>query len=134
MWIFWKEIPISRSSPAACTTPNNGKSEGVGIEGNAEGVGIKGTGKGVGIEGTGEGVGIKGDPLVGVEGTSEIILTSPFVGIGDGEVVVDAKKIVLQAPGGSITIDGSGITINGAKIVSAAQGTHDITGALVKIN
>lgn len=112
----------------------HGKSEGVGIEGNAEGVGIKGTGKGVGIEGTGEGVGIKGDPVVGVEGTSEIILTSPFVGIGDGDVVVDAKKIVLQAPGGSITIDGSGITISGAKIVSAAQGTHDITGALVKIN
>jgi type VI secretion system secreted protein VgrG len=122
------------SVEAAKAVVLHGKSEGVGIEGNAEGVGIKGTGKGVGIEGTGEGVGIKGDPVVGVEGTSEIILTSPFVGIGDNEVVVDAKKIVLQAPGGSITIDGSGITINGAKIVSAAQGTHDITGALVKIN
>ena len=38
---------------------------------------------------------------------------SPIVNIGDKEVFITGTKIVLQAGGGSITIDAAGVTVVG---------------------
>jgi type VI secretion system secreted protein VgrG len=93
-----------------------GNAKGVGIIGNGEGVGIVGNTKGVGIEGNGEGVGIKGNPVFSAEGTSEAQIKSPKVTIGDGEIAIVGSKIILGAGGGSILIDGGGVTIQGTKV------------------
>jgi type VI secretion system secreted protein VgrG len=43
-------------------------------------------------------------------------------------------EIKLGVGSNTITIDTSGISINGAKITSAAVGVHEISGAQVKVN
>jgi type VI secretion system secreted protein VgrG len=48
--------------------------------------------------------------------STEIMLTAPNVGVGDGEITVNGKKITLSAPGGSIIIDSSGVTIQGTVV------------------
>jgi type VI secretion system secreted protein VgrG len=45
-----------------------------------------------------------------------------------------ATEIKLSVGSNSITIDTTGITINGMKITSTAVGIHEIKGAMVKIN
>jgi type VI secretion system secreted protein VgrG len=112
-----------------------GESEGVGIVGTSKGVSVTGTGKGVTINGDGgPGVGIVGKPNFDAHGVSSASLTGPEVFIGDKSVKIHGTKIELATAGGSITIDAAGVTIAGNMIKSSASGTHDITGALVKIN
>jgi type VI secretion system secreted protein VgrG len=90
-----------------------GNGQGVGITGNDNGVGIKGEAKGVFIEGNGEGVTIVGTPAIYCEGKSDLIVKSPKVYLGENEITIQGKTIVLSTDGGSITIDSSGITIQG---------------------
>ncbi len=93
-----------------------GNAKGVGIEGNGEGVGIIGNGKGVGIQGNGEGITCVGNPHFYAEGTSNAQIKGPKIDIGDGEITIHGSKIVLGAGGGSVVIDGSGVTIQGTKV------------------
>jgi len=125
----------SYSVTAAKAVLAHGKSEGVSITGDSKGVVVTGTGKGVTVDGKGgTGVGIKGEPNVEINGVSKVNVKSPDVFIGDSLITIKGTKIELIAPGGSITIDGAGITISGNMVKASAVGTHEITGALVKIN
>jgi type VI secretion system secreted protein VgrG len=79
--------------------------------------------------------------LMKSDGTIELVGVNIFIN-GKSLVQADAPKIAVN--GGSETImgvggqtvhcDGGQTTVTGAAIVSAAEGTHDIKGALVKIN
>lgn len=96
------------------------------LHGKGKGVGITGDVEGVGITGTGNGVTIKGTPVVYCEGTTDAIVTAPTIAIGSTgdkttnevavtsqNVIIKGDSILLQTKGGSITIDSSGITIEG---------------------
>ena len=125
----------SYSVTAAKAVLAHGKSEGVSITGDSKGVVVTGTGEGVTVNGKGgTGVGIKGEPNVEINGVSKVNVKSPEVFIGDSLITIKGTKIELIADGGSITIDGTGITIAGNMVKASAVGTHEITGALVKIN
>jgi len=113
----------SVSATGAVTLHGQGK--GVGITGDAEGVTVKGTGKGVTIT---------GDPKLIATGTSNAIISSPDIDIGDGVIKIHGSKIELSAGGGKIVIDGSGVSISGSKISSAAGGVHDISGNPVNVS
>ncbi|SIT51108.1 VgrG protein [Paraburkholderia piptadeniae] len=90
---------------------------GVGIMGQVGGVGIAGYGKGVSIAGYAQGVSIYGENDLNLSGKSTANLQAPTVNIDNGQgscnVNVNATKIVLATGGGSITLDGSGVTIQG---------------------
>jgi len=116
-------------------------SKSIGLHGQSEGVGIRGDAKGVSVTGTGKGVSIFGAPNVIAEGKSNATLKSPNVDIGDKninvmgtDIKIKGSTITISSDGGTIKLDGAGITINGNTIKSAASGSHDIKGALVKIN
>jgi len=65
---------------------------------------------------------------VTISGTSEINLGAPKIEVaGDNEVVVGVS-------GQSIKCDPASVTVSGAAITASAQGVHQITGSLVKIN
>jgi uncharacterized protein (DUF2345 family) len=53
---------------------------------------------------------------------------APKVGVNGGE------ETVMGVGTQTVHCNGSQVTVSGAAIVSAAEGTHDIKGALVKIN
>ena len=100
----------------------HGKGAGVGVIGNVGGVSMLGDGEGVSITGndagvtiTGNGAGLNlfGRTTLYAEGSAEATIMSPIVNIGDQEVRVTGTKIVLQAGGGSITIDATGVTVVG---------------------
>ncbi|MBR8064051.1 type VI secretion system tip protein VgrG [Burkholderia ambifaria] len=90
---------------------------GVGISGQGGGVAIAGYGKGVDIAGYAQGVKIYGENDLNLSGKSTANLQAPTVNIDNGQdscnVNVNATKIVLSTGGGSITLDGSGVTIQG---------------------
>jgi type VI secretion system secreted protein VgrG len=93
-----------------------GNDQGVTITGNSQGVTITGNSQGVTISGNGTGVSLFGTTSFYAEGTAEASIQSPVVNIGNKEVNVSGTKIVLAAPGGSITIDATGVTIVGTLI------------------
>jgi len=70
--------------------------------------------------------------LVGVNitinGKSLVDVGAPKVGVNGGE------ETVMGVGTQTVHCNGSQVTVSGAAIVSAAEGTHDIKGALVKIN
>ena len=76
-----------------------GNGEGVGITGNSKGVTITGNAQGVTITGKGKGVTLNGDPTFHGEGKSKATIKSPTVNIGDGEINITGKKIVLSVGG-----------------------------------
>lgn len=88
------------------------------------------------------GVDLKAKTLLAGEAESKATLKAPDVWIGDKKITVEgteieikgSAKITLQVGGCAIKIEPSGITISGTKITSAASGTQEISGALVKIN
>jgi type VI secretion system secreted protein VgrG len=107
-----------------------------------EGVMITGDGKGVNITGTSKGVAITGKPNFDMFGSASASLKSPKIEVGDQVIkvngteisVVGKTSITLSVGSNGIKIDNSGVAINGTMIKSVAMGTHDIKGALVKIN
>lgn len=94
-----------------------GGDTGVGISGQGGGVAIAGYGKGVNIAGYAPGVTIYGENDLNLSGKSTANLQAPTVNIDNGKascnVNVTATRIVLSTGGGSITLDGSGVTIQG---------------------
>ena len=90
---------------------------GVGVAGYGGGVNIAGYDKGVGIAGYAKGVSIYGENDLNLAGKATANLQAPKINIDNGgdacEVNVSATKIVLSTNGGSITLDGSGVTIQG---------------------
>jgi len=109
-------------------------SDAVSLHGQGKGVQITGNADGVTVDGDGKGVVVTGDPNFDATGTSTIKINSPDIDIGDGKIVIHGTEIELSAPGGSIKIDGAGVTITGNIVKSSASGVHEITGATVKIN
>jgi type VI secretion system secreted protein VgrG len=100
----------------------HGKGAGVGITGNVGGVTMTGDGQGVVITGNdagvtmtgnGNGATLIGKPFFFAHGSTDATIQSPIVNIGDKEVNVSGTKIVIAAGGGSITIDATGVTIQG---------------------
>ena len=87
--------------------------------GKTYGVQIFGTGGGPGVQITGEGKGVSvcGQPDLNLTGTSTANLQAPLINLGNGDqpctVAISATKIVLSTTGGSITLDGSGVVIEG---------------------
>jgi type VI secretion system secreted protein VgrG len=134
----------------------HGVGAGVQITGEAKGVTVTGSGgTGVDISGTpnaevwGDAEAYLGSPSTTVEGTTDCTVTSPSVfvtgttdvtvdsptiDIGKGEITIHGSKIVLQTGGGSITLDGSGVSISASKITASSSGQHVIMGAVVQIN
>ncbi|WP_175890838.1 type VI secretion system tip protein VgrG [Burkholderia cepacia] len=94
-----------------------GGDSGVSLVGRVGGVSIAGDGKGVEISGRKQGVKIYGEDDLKLAGKATASLQAPKVYIDNGtdscEVNVTATKIVLSTKGGSITLDGSGVTIAG---------------------
>jgi len=90
-----------------------GHVEGVSMLGNGQGVSITGNDAGVNVVGNGNGVRLFGRSTFYAEGSAEATIQSPVVNIGDQEVRIFGTKIVLQAGGGSITIDATGVTVAG---------------------
>lgn len=90
---------------------------GVGLAGYGGGVSIAGYDKGVGIAGYTQGVSIYGENDLNLAGKATANLQAPKINIDNGkdgcEVNVTATKIVLSTKGGSVTLDGSGVTIQG---------------------
>ncbi|MCG5076765.1 type VI secretion system Vgr family protein [Paraburkholderia tagetis] len=95
-----------------------GSDTGVDVNGVDNGVGIIGDGaqRGVHIKGTGKGVVISGTPFTAVYGTTNVDVSAPTINVGDKDVKqvnINAKTIVISTNGASITLDSSGITIQG---------------------
>ena len=95
-----------------------GKDLGVNVTGHEGGVGIDGDGqgRGVAITGKGNGVIITGTPFTQIDGATKVDISAPTVNVGDdqvNQVNIGAKKIVISTSGASITLDSSGITIQG---------------------
>ncbi|WP_346780663.1 type VI secretion system tip protein TssI/VgrG [Trinickia sp. Y13] len=90
---------------------------GVGVAGYGGGVSIVGYDQGVGIAGYAEGVTIYGEDDLNLAGKATANLQAPTVNIDNGKgicnVNVNATKIVLSTGGGTITLDSSGVTIQG---------------------
>lgn len=95
-----------------------GADVGVGLTGRGGGVSIAGYDKGVGIAGYAKGVSIYGENDLNLSGKATANLQAPKINVDNGpnscEVNVTATKIVLSTKGGSVTLDGSGVTIHGA--------------------
>jgi type VI secretion system secreted protein VgrG len=67
-------------------------------------------------------------PSVGIDGKSD----ATYQG---GTVDVTGRKVVTAGVGGqTVVCDASQVAVSGAAIKASASGTHEITGALVKIN
>jgi type VI secretion system secreted protein VgrG len=80
---------------------------------------------------------VKNDGTATVSGTAQVQcqVGEDIIRIKPGEIMVTSTgKVVLQAPGGSITIDSAGITIDGKKILSKAKGVNEVKGSQVKLN
>ena len=108
----------------------------VSVTGESAGITVKGTGKdGVIVDGKGSvGVGLIGKPNIEAEASTMVKITAPDVQIGDNTILIKGSSITLDAGGGQIVLDGSGVTIIGAKITSQASGPNTIIGAVVNIN
>lgn len=52
----------------------------------------------------------------------------------DGTITVKGTTVEVSGGASSLKLEGSGATTSGPKITSSAQGVHEITGLLVKIN
>ncbi|MEL6106325.1 MAG: type VI secretion system tip protein VgrG [Planctomycetota bacterium] len=112
------------------------------VFGETEGVMVTGDGKGVNITGTAKGVVVTGKPNVDLFGSEKMSLKSPLVEVGDKVIkvngteisIVGKTSITLTVGSNGIKIDNMGVSVNGTMIKSVATGTHDIKGALVKIN
>jgi len=63
-----------------------------------------------------------------INGKSLIEECAPKIGIFGGQ------ETLMGVDAQSVKCDGGAVTINGAEIDSSAEGTHNIKGALVKIN
>lgn len=90
-----------------------GNGQGVMMTGNGQGVTINGNGNGVMINGKGNGLSLLGESFLYAFGSVDATIQSPIINIGNKEVNVSGTKIVLSTPGGSITIDATGVTIMG---------------------
>ncbi|KVC77297.1 type VI secretion system tip protein VgrG [Burkholderia ubonensis] len=94
-----------------------GGDSGVSLAGRVGGVSIVGDGKGVDIAGLKQGVKIYGENDLNLSGKATASLQAPKIHIDNGtdscEVNVTATRIVLSTKGGSVTLDGSGVTIQG---------------------
>ena len=94
-----------------------GDTVGVSLVGRRGGVSIAGDGKGVEIAGLKQGVKIYGEDDLKLSGKATASLQAPKIYIDNGtdgcEVNVTATKIVLSTKGGSVTLDGSGVMIQG---------------------
>ena len=64
-----------------------------------------------------------------IDAGGAIVLT-----VGGNSLTIDTGKVELCSPGGTITIDASGVSVSGAKISSTTGGVHTITGTPVNIN
>ncbi len=77
-------------------------------------VSLHGKGAGVQVTGDAAGVTVKGEPMVDMTGTSNVIITSPDVLIGDKTITVTGESITLTAGGSTIEISAKGITLTSA--------------------
>jgi type VI secretion system secreted protein VgrG len=75
-------------------------------------------------DGTIELIGVK----ISINGKSLVDVCAPKVGVIGGE------EALLGVGGQTVLCDGGQVAVSGAEITSAADGTHNIKGALVKIN
>jgi type VI secretion system secreted protein VgrG len=82
-------------------------------------------------------------PHVGLEGTTDLTATAPEVtidgksgaGYFGGTVDVIARSVMTAGVGGqTVMCNDSKVAVSGAAITSKADGTHEVVGALVKIN
>nr|WP_276604289.1 type VI secretion system tip protein TssI/VgrG [Nannocystis pusilla] len=73
---------------------------------------------------------------VEISAPNEVRLSSPqTVDISGATLRLTAlEKIVLTVGASSVTIEPAGITVSSPKITSAAIGTHEICGAMIKLN
>jgi type VI secretion system secreted protein VgrG len=114
------------SATSSAAVRLHGKGMGVTINGEALGVAVSGKG--------GAGVSISGEPNFLASGKAMASLQSPLVVIGNDVITISGTKIVLSTAGGSITLDGAGVSISGNTIKSGATGANEISGGVVKIN
>lgn len=102
---------------AGISIDGTGSAVGVGLAGYVGGVSIAGYDKGVDIAGYATGVSIYGENDLKLSGKASASLQAPKIYVDNGgggcEVNVTATKIVLSTSGGSVTLDGSGVTIQG---------------------
>ena len=85
--------------------------------GGTRGVALEGHGGGVSIAGYGQDVSVYGDSALNLAGKATANLQAPKINIDNGKdgcvVNITATTIVLSTKGGSITLDGAGVTIQG---------------------
>jgi type VI secretion system secreted protein VgrG len=73
-------------------------------------------------------------PIAGSSKT-EMTLDAPSISLDANEITLTAaQKITLIVGPSSVTIDQSGVHISGPQVNSSAIGTHNISGALIKLN
>ena len=75
-------------------------------------------------DGTIELIGVK----ININGKALVEVDAPRIGINGG------AKTLMGVGGQTVLCDGGHVVVSGAEITSAAEGTHNIKGALVKIN
>lgn len=125
-----RTVSVTGGNYSATSTDAAVKLHGVGA-----GVNITGDSSGVTITGDGgPGAKVQGKPNFEAIGASKAIISSPDIDIGNGTIKIHGSKIELVAGGGSIVIDGTGVSISGPTVKSAADGANQITGGVVKIN
>ena len=125
-----REVTVTGGDHSTTSTDNSvnitGKKS-VMVEGETENVGLKGKGD-IGIK-------LQGEPTVDIEGKSTVLVRAPLVDVGDDEVLIKGNKITLQCGGSTIEILPTKIILSsgsGSLVLDATGAT--LNGAVVKIN
>jgi type VI secretion system secreted protein VgrG len=78
---------------------------------------------------------LKSDGTIELIGVKIFINGKALVDVGAPQIeVIGGQQVVMGVGGQTVLCDGGHVAVSGAEITSAADGTHNIKGALVKIN
>jgi type VI secretion system secreted protein VgrG len=78
---------------------------------------------------------MKSDGTIELTGVKIIINGKALVDVGAPQIdIIGGQQVVMAVGGQSVLCDGGHVAVSGAEISSTADGTHNIKGALVKIN
>ncbi len=87
------------------------------------------------LQSDGAGVELLGQGTIHGKSDSDVQLEAPEIVLSGAEITISAgQKITLIVGPSSITLDQSGVSISGPQVNSSAIGTHNISGALIKLN